>query len=284
MNINFLKNLVLISLVFLTFSCGEEEETTTHKQPIVKVFDNYLYAEELYSIVPDNSNAEDSINIVQTYINNWIQDQLMLNKAEEYLKNKKDEIDKKTEDFRNSLIIHEFKKEIINKNIDSNVNAQKIAEYYDTHKQDFKLNTAIIKGFFVKLPKKQGTINEFKTLVNDIIDLDKITNFVKTKNGFIENYTTEWVIFSEKILKTPKIIENEKFFLSRNNKFETEDDLFYYYMVISEYKVIGEIAPIEYVKDKIISILTQRESSIILNKYKQDIYDKAIKKGDIEYF
>ncbi|MBN2892724.1 MAG: hypothetical protein JXL97_12725 [Bacteroidales bacterium] len=278
---------LMFILVLLLNACKQDKNEADNKSdPVVKVFNSYLYADDISKIVPPNSNPEDSMNIVQSYINNWIQDQLMLNKAEEYLKEQKADIDKKTEDFRNSLMIHKFKETIIKNNVDSNMSSDKISNYYETHKQELKLNSSIIKGFLVKLPKSTSNFADFKIVINssDNSDLDEIVSFVKLKNGVFEDFTTTWSNFSEQMLKMPIAVEDEKTFLKRSSTFESEDTNFFYYMHVNDYILSGEEAPLEFVRNNIANILIQLESSAILEAYKQDIYDEAVKTGKIEYY
>lgn len=279
--------ILFFAIVILSFSCKkEEEENTINSNPVVKVYDSYLYANDISNIVPANTSTEDSISIVQSYINNWIQNQLMLNKAESYLEDQKKEIDKKTKEFRNSLMIHKFKETLITTNIDSNIANEKITNYYEAHKQEFKLSSAIVKGYFLKLPKESESFAEFKILFGNTgqVNLDELISFVNLNEGSFENFTTKWVIFSEKMLKMPIVVNDENDFLKRSSTFEAEDDQFYYYMHIIDYMKSREIAPVEHVKNNIANILIQLESSSIIEKYKQDIYDEALKTGDIEYF
>lgn len=270
------------------FACKKDttKNTEDNSEPVVKVFGQYLYASDLASVIPPNSNSNDSASIIQSYMNNWIQDQLMLHQAEEFLVKQKSEIDKKTEEFRKSLIIHKFKEEIVTMNIDSNITNDQILNYYEAHKSEFKISSPIVRGYFVKIPKSSNSFAKFKILLNesDEPNLDEIISFVNINEGSFDDFTTKWVIFSKKMLKIPIAVEDENNFLKRSSTFETEDDDFYYYMHINDFYLKNDFAPIDYVKNNIVNILIQIKSTTIIDKYKQDIYDKAINSGDIEYF
>ncbi len=49
---------------------------------LARVNGKYFYESELKGIVPPGTAARDSVAIVQSYINNWITQQLMLDKAQ----------------------------------------------------------------------------------------------------------------------------------------------------------------------------------------------------------
>ena len=282
----YLNILLILSILFL--SCKNEAGISDNEnsEPIVKVFDQYLYTNDLASIIPVNSSTEDSLTIAQSYINNWIQNQLMIYQAEELLGDQKTDIDKKTNDFRNSLLIHELKKELITMNLDSNISNDNITSYYETHNEEFKLKSPIVKGFLLKFPNSPNNISSFRIILSqsDELDLDDIIIFVNSNNGVFENFINNWTIFTEQILKMPIAVDDENNLLLRNSTFEGKDDNFFYYMYITEKNFVNNIAPLEYVKDDIINILTQIQQTLIIEKYKQEIYEDAIKSGDIEYF
>ncbi len=273
-------------IIFLFVSCNnnEADKQNNNSTPVVKVFDNYLYSSDLERILPDDYTQQDSSNIVQTYINTWIQDQLMLHKAEDFLDEQKVEIDRKTQEFRNTLMIHKYKETIIETSLDSNISVSEIEEYYNAHKAEFKLNSTIIKGYFIRIPNDESNILELKSVLtqDSNVDLNKVFNFVTKIGGIYDDFSQNWSIFSEKILKMP--VNQSKIVLQKKLTLNEKDEQFYYYMFVSNYMKSGKTAPLEYVYDKIASIIIQKKSTSILKQNKQEIYNNALKKGDIEYY
>ena len=75
----FLKLFIIIIFFFSINACNKgKNEEKKDSEPIVKVFDHYLYSSDIEGLVSNGTSYEDSINIVDAYINNWIQDKLML--------------------------------------------------------------------------------------------------------------------------------------------------------------------------------------------------------------
>ena len=68
-----------ILLISLISSCSKKQDD---KNAIARVYDVYLYEEDLKEILPENYSKEDSMLLVSNYINSWAQDQLLLQKAE----------------------------------------------------------------------------------------------------------------------------------------------------------------------------------------------------------
>ena len=56
-------------------------ESVDKEKPLLRVFDNYLYPSDIEGLVKGNISEEDSIAIVDNYINQWIQQMVVLDKA-----------------------------------------------------------------------------------------------------------------------------------------------------------------------------------------------------------
>jgi len=282
----YLNILLLILVVFIGSCSNETESINTNEQPVVQVFDSYLYSSDIQNIIPQGVNVTDSANISQTYINNWIQNKIMLHYANDYLTNQLDDIDKKTQDFKQSLMIHKFEDELVAINSDSVISNDQINVYYNTHVNEFKLTNSIIKGFFVMMPINTPDINIFISKLKQSTqdDIDEILSCTNSSSGFFEDFTHNWNDFSEKIMKLPYAVPNEIYFLNTNKYAEAQDDSYFYFLYISNYIPKGEIAPIEYVSSNIKQILLQTQTNQIINQFKQEKYDEAMQQGNIIFY
>lgn len=278
--------IILFGIIGSSISCKSKDSKHTKDQAIVKVYGKYLYKDDISKIVSPGTSEEDSTNIIQTYINSWIQNQLLLHYAEEYLKDQKSEIDKKTEDFKNSLLIHQFKIQLVKVNSDSILNQSEIETYYNNHYNEFKLTNSIIRGFFVKVSNKSTGLDKFKQLLHtsNNRDIDAIISYVKTANGNYDNFMKDWSDFPSKIMKIPVAIDNSSDYLKNNRFIESNDKDYYYFLLISEYLEKGKVAPIEYAQESIVKILQKKQSNSILEKFEKEKYAEALEKGDIAFF
>ena len=73
--------LAALLLAIMTTACGNED-IHNGKTPIARVFDSYLYYEDLGDLVPKGASPEDSTSLVLQYTNVWVKQQLMIKKAE----------------------------------------------------------------------------------------------------------------------------------------------------------------------------------------------------------
>ncbi len=274
----------LIIILSLTISCKKkkDKEQPNGEKEIVRVFDKVLYESEIKNLVPPGTDKEDSINIVQSYINNWVQNQLLLHFAQQYLSDEQAEIDKKTEDFRRTLIINMFKKKLVDANSDSLLNDEDITKYYNEHEDELKLTQPVFKGFWAKIPVDKANKQLINTLkLAEPADIDNIMNEVISAGGNFDNFAGQWAYFDQVLQSLPNTNEGNYCI----NKFiERKDDKFYYCIKIFDCKEEGDVAPLSLVKDKIKNILTTKKSEQIIDKFVQNRYDSALKNENIVFY
>ena len=86
---------------------------------MARVFDKYLYKADVAGVIPNGSSKQDSITLAKNYIQNWIKQQVILHKAETNLDEEKKDVEKKLEEYRNSLITYIYEKELIRQKLDT---------------------------------------------------------------------------------------------------------------------------------------------------------------------
>ena len=132
---NLKKNsLILLLLATIVASCDlvkvkdEADPVQDIRQPIARVNDNYLYASEISGIVGTNASAEDSANLMNAYMNNWIKKQLLIDEASAKIEFDEAEIQRKILDYRYSLIAYEYKSYYINQHLNKEVSDEEIRQ------------------------------------------------------------------------------------------------------------------------------------------------------------
>lgn len=68
---------------------------------------NFLYREDLQSVLPAGLSKDDSLLFAEHYIRNWVEDILLYDKAQSNIPNN-GEIDKLVENYRKALIMHTY--------------------------------------------------------------------------------------------------------------------------------------------------------------------------------
>ncbi len=78
-------------------------------------------------------------------------------------------------------------------------------------------------------------------------------------------------------VELPQNIENEEYFLKRNTFFETSDSASVYMVSIRDFRLRTSVAPFEYVKEDIKSIIWNTRRFEFIQSLENGIYNDALK-------
>jgi len=290
---NLISTVLGIAVSGTLFSCDlfkikdNQSTQTSETPPIARVFDTYLYAEDLEGLTSEAINSADSSDIADRYIQSWIKKQLLIDEAASRINFDEAELSRKILDYRYALMVHEFKQYHINQQLQTEVSEEEIQAYYQENQDNFELKQNIIRGIFIKLPKEAPKINEVGKLIRSQKPKDR-EELASYCFQFATYYTLEdtvWLNFEELIQSTPlATIPNQEQYLKNNRYVETSDQSFEYFLYIDEYKIADQISPLEFVRDNIEEIIVNKRKIALANKLETDIYSEAQQNNDFEIF
>ena len=240
---------------------------------VARVFDKYLYMEDVVNIIPSNANGKDSSMIVKKYINNWVKLNLLIHQAESNLEGDsiQKEIEKQLLNYRNSLITYAFEKELVSQKLDTIVNKAEIENYYKKHPQNFELKDNIIKVLYVKVKKNAPNLKKVQDWYksNKVEDIKKLEDYC---HQFAENFYADdqnWLLFDDLLKEIPIKTYNKEQFLQNNRLVEVQDSAYIYFLNIKGFKIKDSTSPLNFERDNI--------KNIILNKRKLELIDSMNK-------
>ena len=154
---------ILVLLLITLLGCGACKEQHDHKgkTPLVEVDGNFLYKEDLMSVLPVGLSKDDSILFTEHYIRSWAEEILLYEKAANNIPDNVD-VDKLVENYRKALIMHTYQQELISQKLANDISEHEIAEYYGKNKELFKLEGPLIKGLFIKVPLTAPQLNNVR--------------------------------------------------------------------------------------------------------------------------
>ncbi|MBN2166940.1 MAG: hypothetical protein JW717_11735 [Marinilabiliaceae bacterium] len=277
--------LIIIILIFLTLTACNNKPVDPLLEPIVSIESSTLTKKELYDAIPSKTAKEDSIIFAQNYIDRWIKTQLILRKAELNLSQEEKNLDKLINDYRTSLLTHLYQQKLLEQKYSPLITSGEIREYYNTMIDNFKLNEIIIKGVFIKIEKTAPNISQIEKWYtsdnkNDLISLEAYC-FQNAKK--YDPFFDHWVPFEKINSELPEKITNSENVLKWKKSFANKDDQYNYYLSIKEILFIGETAPIEYVNDRIKSILLNKKRIDFINQLEKDLVIEGEKQKIIKF-
>ena len=99
-----------------------------------------------------------------------------------------------------------------------------------------------------------------------------------------DNFNNNWIYFSEILKAVPVDVNNPENYLRYRKTIETEDGSFTYLVNIKDYKLIGEVAPLEFVSDNIRSIMLNKRKIQLIQKLESNIYNDALNRGNFNIY
>lgn len=271
----------------LLFSCKEKGRGSVDMDqfPIVTVNENTLYKADIETIIPKGLPKEDSTKYASTYIDMWIGEQLMYDKAQQNITNK-DEINTLVENYRKSLISNTYQEQLLKQQLSQSISENELKTFYEQNKDKIKLEDNIIKGLFLKIPVESSQLKNFEKWYKQGTS-DAIENIEKNtlQNAVAYEYFYDrWVDFDDIMDNIPSDIADRGQFLKTNKNVEAKDSAFVYLVNIKEYKLGGDEAPYEYIKTQLKEIFVEHRKADFLKQVQKDLYEKAIAEDEIKFY
>lgn len=256
-----------------TFLNGDQGEVIVAEVGGVK-----LSMAELEMAIPSNMKEIDSISFSQNYIEKWVRNRLLLEKAEL-------NVDKKTQksigimidNYRTSLLLFKYQQMIIQQKMDTIISESEVQAYYDKHSGNFKLDSSVVKTIYIQLPKSLHDRYKVRSWMrsnreDDIISLEDYCY----QNARNFSMGEDWHYFGTILGNVPRKIKDQDKFLKSNKYIETTDSLYAYYIAIQDYKLSNDTTPLVFVKNQIRDILINHRKVKLIEDLENNIYNDAV--------
>lgn len=279
-----MKKLLFCIVVLVSVSCSQKPSDSS-RTPILEVEGKFLYKDEIDNIIPPNTAVIDSADIADRYIKKWVTEVLMFENARRNISNLK-EIDKLVEEYRQSLIIHEYEQALVAERLDAKITDAESRAFYDEYKTHLTLEDNLIKGMLLILPEGAPQLDDVKEWVRkgDTKSLEKIEKYSLQNAISFDYFMDKWTPFSEITKKAPFVYEDSRNFVLTTRLAEVSDSTKYYLLHISKAISTGEPEPYEYAKERISTTLLNRKKSDFIISFEKNVYNDAIKKGNVRFF
>ena len=276
----------IIIIFVLVTSCHFFKKVDDRKI-IARVNDSYLYFDDIKDLVSEDTSKEDSILLVQNFINKWATQQLFVDGAMRNLSEEKQEaFDKLVIQYKNDLYTKAYIEALVKRSIDTAVTNQEAEKYYNLNKDVFKLNEDLLKFRYIHV--NENIINykdieqKFKRFnLKDRKELDSLS--IQFKSYSLKD--SIWVKASQVVDKISVITpENRNELLKKSNFIQLKDSLGVYLMQINDVLLRNDTAPLEYVKPTIDQIVINKRKLEIIRELEKDITKDAIKNKQFEIY
>jgi hypothetical protein len=272
-------------LILLVSSCQLKEVSSD--KIVARVNNQYLYESEVNDHIRANLSSADSTSMAKNYINAWVKEQLLLEKAVFNLNpSQQTSLENLIRQYRNDIFIKTYQEEWLKSRMDTLVTPQEIEAYYKENKQNFKLHQDLVRGRYVQLPlanfNKASVSRALRRFnVSDRNYLDSISL------QFNSTYLNDSVWFRPQAFfnRINRSLPQEyDRYLKSKRFFEIEDSIDLYLVFVEEVRRRNEIAPLSHINPTLKQILLNKRKLETMRQFDSDILEEAIKNKTLEIY
>ena len=282
-----MKHSLYIVICVLLFTSCDFFKSTDNREPIARVNDTYLYKDDIKDIIPLGTTKEDSILLVNAYVNRWARQLLLMDGALLNLsEDKQNEFSKLVEQYRSDLFTKAYLEGLVKKNIDTIVKTEVAEVFYEANKESFKLNDDLMQFRYISLPLNPIDIDTIKNRFKRFKPKDQ--RFLDSISVQFKSYSLNdsiWIKFTDAVEKIPAVsVENKNQLLKKSNYVQLKDSLNLYLMQVNDVRLQNDYAPLDYVKTTIKQIVINKRKLELIKQLEKDITNDAIKNNQFQIY
>ncbi|MFM9952232.1 MAG: hypothetical protein ACKV1O_30150 [Saprospiraceae bacterium] len=286
---NRLTFLNIVSALLICMGCGVSCQWIGGKAPedkvLVKANNKMLYLSELDGMFPDGTSSSDSALIISAYAERWIREALLLHEAERNIPSDLN-IDKLVRDYRASLIRNNYEKILVEELLDSMITQDELHAFYEKNKEQYQLETPIVRCYLVKVPLPVPEAEKLRDLWSGSDNKKNFSALVNYCNSHAEAHLLDkatWYSVEDIAEQLPKgtltadNISAKLDFIQRDGRFE-------YLFKVFEVKNRKDIAPLEYIEEQARKYILHQRKIKLLEQKKEEMYERAIRRGNVQVY
>ncbi|MBX7227599.1 MAG: hypothetical protein K1X55_16310 [Chitinophagales bacterium] len=279
------KSVVAILLVFTVVSCRifSKKETSNSASVVAEAYDQKLYLKDIPGLNNMMLTKTDSQQIIAEYANTWLNDQVMLKKANDHLSlAKKKDIELQAKKYETTLSIYEYEKELLLKDFDTSIAMSDLQKYYKDNTNSYSLEYPIVKFVLVKnFEKSQEAI-----LKSMVLNQTKYPELKKYAMDHLLDYSADdsWKPLYLLRNSVPDSLIQDNQLQKTGTLFNIQKEGISILLYIKDVKLQGQPAPYDLVAGEIRSILLNQKKADFIKNSRKELMEKEIKKKKVKIY
>lgn len=273
-----MKKAALAILVLLAATSCKYLEFRSGDKVVAEVGGKKLYESEIKSLIPPGKSPQDSIMMLQQYINNWALKHLLLEKAENELSKTDKDVEQELEDYRTSLLMYRFEKMFIDQRLDTLITEQECRDYYEKNSPNFVLDNSVVKARFAKISNNSPNLEKLRRgyKASSIEDIDEFERLCYSSADKYNNFGNEWTDIAMIAREVPYDVQTLEREIRSSSAVEVKDSLYTYLVYFHEMILPDQIAPFEYYLPGIKQIILSKRKQELISTLEQNLIREAL--------
>lgn len=278
----------LIPILFLLAVACKSTVSDEARQAVARAGDRVLYLDQIPpGLIVSGMSQSDSISVVQSYIRQWSRKELLALRAEENLTPEyKAEVNRQLNEMRNNLLIYQYQQQMIIQKMDTTVSDSELQDYYVSNLSTFTLTTNLVRALYIRVPGGSTELEKIRKLYKsqESGDMQELENLCAQNGLRHDDYNDEWITFTQLLLEVPLESDDQEQWLKRNSVVELKDDRYSYFLAIREYRLRNSVAPFEYIRGQVRTIILNNRRNDFLQKLEDGIYNEAVSNNTLKLY
>lgn len=275
----------LVLLAIIMFGCQGVEsplDIDENDRILASAGNKNLLLSEVIPLMNDSLSSRDSTIFLQNYAERWVRDQLMIREAERNIPDNVD-IDQLVNDYRSSLLVHHYEQKMIGDRLDTVVTEEQILDFYQKNKDQFQNDQDLVRAYLIKLKKPFPDQRKMESWWQEPsgANLNALRNYGQNYAAYFNLERDKWMEYDEIARQLPRgsIRFND---LKPDYERNFADFNYQYFIKVFETVKSTDNPPVDLVADQAKMIILHERKLRLLDRIKQELYDKAIRESDVK--
>ena len=193
---------------------------------------------------------------------------------------------KANKNYRKALVMHAYQQALIDQKLTKEISEDELQAYYQNNPELFKVERPLIKGLFIKVPLTAPRLAEvrrwYKQEEGEAVE--KLEKYSLQHAVKYEYFYDRWMPLAEIIGMLPLQGSDADAYIEKHRQVELKDTAFYYFLHVSDYRAVGDVAPYDYARRQVKEMLFNVKQVQYLEQVKDDLYQRAEEKNRIKKY
>lgn len=277
----------ILLILFIIASCDPVKplvEDSPKQILLAQVFDYKLYFDDIKDLIQGYSNVQDSMQQVKSLTEHWVRDRLILVEAEKNFP-KEANMNKLLEDYRQSLLRHFFEQRTIEERLDTVITEADLEAYYEAYKEQHRLESGILRGYYFKIRKPQNRSDRILTWWRSFPKehFDEVVSYAAQRAKPNWSDSTQWHEMHMLIQLFPEGTLSPQAIRSKQGIMREDRDYVHLLYPLEVYNE-RDIAPLSRVRQQAARYIIHQRELELLDRIKKEIYDRDIQNEQVKIF
>lgn len=279
-----MKYVFIVSVsIFLAIGCQNKSKDS---KTLAKVYSAVLTDKDLNIELNKQNGVVDTAKFKKIFINNWIENQVQLYNAKSIKLDEQEVIDSKTENYKNQLLKHYFQNKLIKERLDTTISDAEVNIYFENHQSDFQLKGYLVKVLYIKVASDAPELEKIASWYKLRNESDK-NNIIQYAGLYASNFyfdQNNWIYFDEITKEIPLSDINKDRFITKKSKIKFQENDYYYFLNITDFKLKNAPSPIEFEKNNIKNRILNSRVLELRKTISQELIQKANNENAIKKY